>query len=152
MTAPMTVALASEAETVALGAKIGALAARGDMIALRGALGAGKTSLARGIIRARLPTADDVPSPTFTLVQVYDDAVVPIFHFDLYRLTSPEDALELGLDDALAQGIAIVEWPERLGGRRIGNTLDIALSIDGATRRAVLSGDESWRDRLASLP
>ncbi len=103
----------SQTETVA--AALAAQARAGDVIALRGTLGAGKTSFARAFIRALCGEAISVPSPTFTLLQVYEDAPVPIYHYDLYRIEEAEEAWELGLEDALADGICLIEWPERAG-------------------------------------
>jgi tRNA threonylcarbamoyladenosine biosynthesis protein TsaE len=140
--------LASEKDTVALGAALAADARRGDVIALRGPLGAGKTTLARGFIQKIVGTAEEVVSPTFTLVQVYDTADVPIWHFDLYRLDNPEDAWELGFEEALATGISVIEWPERLGALLPAARLDVVLSSKGDKRQAELSG---WPDRLAAL-
>ncbi|MDJ0951743.1 MAG: tRNA (adenosine(37)-N6)-threonylcarbamoyltransferase complex ATPase subunit type 1 TsaE [Alphaproteobacteria bacterium] len=103
----------SETETVAQA--LAAQARAGDVIALRGTLGAGKTSFARAFIRALCGDAISVPSPTFTLLQVYEDAPVPIYHYDLYRIEEAEEAWELGLEDALSDGICLIEWPERAG-------------------------------------
>src|SRR5205807_6696912 len=106
--------LPDEAATARLAARISALAEIGDVIALSGDLGAGKTTFARAFIRARGETGE-VPSPTFTLVQVYELAAAAIWHFDLYRLRSPDEAWELGIEDALTEGISLIEWPDRLG-------------------------------------
>jgi tRNA threonylcarbamoyl adenosine modification protein YjeE len=123
----------------------------GDFIALRGELGAGKTTFARALIRALLASPDEeVPSPTFALVQPYDSARFPILHFDFYRLRDCAEAAELGLDDALARGIAIAEWPERLGGYLPADRLDIYLD-DGDSldkRHVTLAGRGSWTSRL----
>ncbi|MBV9524135.1 MAG: tRNA (adenosine(37)-N6)-threonylcarbamoyltransferase complex ATPase subunit type 1 TsaE [Alphaproteobacteria bacterium] len=127
-------------------------AAPGDVIALQGALGSGKTAFARAFIRA-FGVSEEVPSPTFTLVQTYETARGVIWHFDLYRLARPEDALELGLEDALADGISLLEWPERLGSLLPARRLDIRLrAAAGDARRARLSGDVSWSRRLGGIP
>ena len=110
----MTIALDAEAATHDLAGRIAGLARPGDAILLEGGLGSGKTSFARGFLRA-LGIAEEVPSPTFTLLQVYDTANGPVWHFDLYRLKRPDEALELGLEEGRAEAILLIEWPERLG-------------------------------------
>ncbi len=107
----------SEPETIAFAARIAKTLKSGDVVLLSGDLGAGKSVFARAVIRVLSGNpALDVPSPTYTLVQVYETPVGPVWHFDLYRLKSPDEVFELGWDDALADGIVLVEWPERLGG------------------------------------
>ena len=140
--------LASEKETAALGAALAMQARRGDVIALYGPLGAGKTTLARGFIQKITDSDEEVVSPTFTIVQIYDAADVPIWHFDLYRLHNPDDAMELGFEEALATGISVIEWPERLGNLLPAARLDVILSSVGDKRQAELSG---WTDRLAAI-
>lgn len=133
------VELADVAATRALGARLAAAACVGDVIALWGDLGSGKTTLARGFLRA-LGHAEEVPSPTFTLVQVYELPRLTVWHFDLYRLARPAEAWELGLEEALADGVSLIEWPERLGALLPADRLDVALSIaEGDTRRAELT-------------
>jgi tRNA threonylcarbamoyladenosine biosynthesis protein TsaE len=133
----------------------GALARRariGDVVALSGDLGVGKTSFARAFIAMR-GCVEEVPSPTFALVQTYDLANGPIWHFDLYRLARPEDAVELGIDDAFAEGITLIEWPDRLGAGLPARRLAIALEF-GTTpdaRRARLDPGGDWPTRLADL-
>jgi tRNA threonylcarbamoyladenosine biosynthesis protein TsaE len=148
------VGLPAERDTVALGGSLAKLARPGDVIALHGPLGAGKTTLARGFISARTEITEDVVSPTFTLVQVYnaddDDVGAPIWHFDLYRLKGAEEVLELGWEEALSGGISIVEWPDRLGGLLPAGRLDVILS-DGDHRRARIYGGTKWKDRIAVM-
>src|SRR6476661_5198639 len=109
-----------------------AFAARpGDLIALHGDLGAGKTTFAREMILAMAPDTPEVPSPTFTLVQSYASPRMAIAHFDLYRLNGPDELDELGLDESLSAGIALVEWPERAGHRLPAERLDITLADCG---------------------
>jgi tRNA threonylcarbamoyladenosine biosynthesis protein TsaE len=140
--------------TAALAASVAAQARARDVIALSGGLGAGKTSFARAFIRARPGGADvtEVPSPTFTLVQIYDLAP-PVWHFDLYRLTRPEDVWELGLEEALAEAITLIEWPERLGNLLPVSRLDIDLAPGAKPdeRRATLTGRGDWAARLEGL-
>jgi tRNA threonylcarbamoyl adenosine modification protein YjeE len=123
----------------------------GDFLALRGDLGAGKTTFARFLIRALLERDDEeVPSPTFALVQPYDHSRFPIHHFDFYRLTGPEEAAELGVDEAIESGLAIAEWPERLEGRLPADRLELMLAEADAPdlRRVTLEGHGRWAARL----
>ncbi len=133
--------------TRSLGAAVAMALRLGEAICLWGPLGAGKTTLARGLIGALLRTPEDVPSPTFTLVQLYDGIAFPLSHFDLYRLNGPEEVRELGLDEALDEGAAVIEWPERLEGRLPRDRLDIVLSILGDGRRARLEPHGAWKGR-----
>ena len=126
--------------TEALGRRLSALALPGDAILLEGPIGAGKSSLARAFIRARLGREEEVPSPTFTLVQVYEAEGAEIWHADLYRLTHPDEVWELGLDDAFRSAISLVEWPDRLGAHVPRNALRIRLQAQGEGRRAILQG------------
>jgi tRNA threonylcarbamoyladenosine biosynthesis protein TsaE len=145
--------LPDEAATAALATSLAALARPGDVIALRGDLGAGKTTFARAFIRAYGDTDEEVPSPTFTLVQIYETGVAPIWHFDLYRLTAAEEAWELGVEDAFGMGIALIEWPDRLGRLLPRHRLDITLEFADRpeARRAVLAGDAGWHVRLGGI-
>lgn len=126
--------------TEALGRRLSALARPGDTILLEGPIGAGKSCLARAFIRARLGSAEEVPSPSFTLVQVYEAEGVEIWHADLYRLAHPDEVWELGLDDAFQSAICLVEWPDRLGAHVPPDALRIRLEAAGEGRRAVISG------------
>ncbi len=139
--------LADAAETAALGARLSGLARPGDVLALWGDLGAGKTSLARGFLEA-LGVVEEVPSPTFTLVQTYDVEPATVWHFDLYRLKRPDDVFELGLEEALAGGISLIEWPDRLGPFMPADRLDVTLAVAGTGRGARLTGHGDWRTRL----
>ena len=148
---PRAVTLPDEAATTAFAAAIAPLLRPGDLVALSGDLGAGKTTFARALIRALAGNPVlEVPSPTFTLVQTYGEARIPVSHFDLYRLADGSELDELGLDDALASGIALVEWPERAAGRLAG-ALSIGFAMAGAGRTAVLSGIGAWRSRMDPL-
>lgn len=149
------VPLPDEAATKALGENLSRLVDAGDFIALRGDLGAGKTALARALIEARLARhglREDVPSPTFTLVQTYETPDLLMTHVDLYRLERPEDAAELGLAEALDEGLVLVEWPDKLAALP-KDRLDIDIRIvgEGGRREARLVGRGSWARRLEAL-
>ncbi len=150
MDAPfLTIHLADEAATIALAEDLAAVLAPGDVIALSGDLGAGKTTFARALIRAVFDdTGLEVPSPTFTLVQTYAGDRLTIAHFDLYRITAAAELDEIGLDEARADGAVLVEWPERAEDRLPADRLEIALEIVGSGRRATLRGDRRWRVRM----
>ena len=146
--------LPDEAATEALARRVAKRVRPGEQLALQGDLGAGKTVFARAFIRALAGEDTEVPSPTFTLVQTYDTANgLVIYHFDLYRLEDPDEALELDIDDAFADGISLIEWPDRLGGYAPKNPLVVALSYgETETRRhCTLQGSEAWTERLREL-
>jgi len=147
MPAHLTFALADEAATAALGARLGQASRPGDVIALRGDLGAGKTTLARGLIRALTGPATEVPSPTFTLVQTYETPGLAIWHFDLYRLELAAESRELGLDEAM-DGLTLLEWPERLGQLLPATRLEVRLSFEGEGRIARLADHSDWSTRI----
>ncbi|MFN4087957.1 MAG: tRNA (adenosine(37)-N6)-threonylcarbamoyltransferase complex ATPase subunit type 1 TsaE [Alphaproteobacteria bacterium] len=146
--------------TAALAAALARTARAGDVVALRGDLGAGKTVFARAFVRAREVMAGgsgaaEVPSPTFTLVQTYQMPIGDVWHFDLYRLDRSADAYELGLDDALADGIALIEWPERLGSLLPAERLDLALRFgptEEARIAAMIGFGERGRRLVAAVP
>lgn len=142
-----TISLAVPSDTLALGAKIADKLRAGDVIALTGDLGAGKTTLSRGLIQA-LCGDIDVPSPTYTLLQTYPADAFEVYHFDFYRLEKPEDCLELGLDDALDYGVSLMEWPERLGRYLPEDNLSVDIAFKGEGRLATLTAGPSWKDRL----
>jgi len=140
--------LADLKATEALGEAIADGLARGDCVALEGDLGAGKTTLARAILRA-LGVSEIVPSPSFTLVQAYETERLPVRHFDLYRIESAAELDELGLDEALSEGAALIEWPERAGEHLPEDTLHISLSILGdAARNVSVMGPSRWAEIL----
>ena len=128
---------------------------QGDLIALHGDLGAGKTTFARAFIQALThPTITEVPSPTFTLVQTYDTPRVKLAHFDLYRFNDPSELDELGLDEAISIGAAIVEWPENAANRLTETRLAIAITESASnpeTRDITLTGSDTWGPRLDRL-
>jgi tRNA threonylcarbamoyl adenosine modification protein YjeE len=148
----IVVDLPDETATAALAARIAAVAAAADIIALKGDLGSGKTTFARAFIRA-CGNQDEVPSPTFTLVQVYDAGPAAIWHFDLYRIRAPEEARELGIEDAFITGISLIEWPERLGpllpDRRL--ELGFAFGDEPGARHIAIDPGKEWEKRLAMI-
>lgn len=152
---PATLALPSEEDTTALAQRIGALAGPGDVLLLAGPIGAGKTHFARALIRARLAehgVDEDIPSPTFTLVQSYEAGPLEIWHADLYRLSHPDEVVELGLVDAFDTALCLVEWPDRLGALAPPTALrlDFAATAEEG-HRVTLSGDAAWAARLAGI-
>lgn len=150
----LTLELADAEATAALGRAVAPRLEPGEAVLLYGPLGMGKSTLARGLIRALAGEHEDVPSPTFTLVQFYE-TTPPIAHFDLYRLSRPEEAFEIGLDEALDVGVALIEWPERLGhdpARALGpDILTITLEERGEGRSATVSGAGAWAKKITEL-
>ena len=141
------------AATQALAAQLAALARPGDVFALSGDLGAGKTEFARAFVRALTAPDEDVPSPTFTLVQTYEADAFEVWHFDLYRLDSPDDAFELGIEDAFHEGVALIEWPEHLGPYLPSRRLEVHFTaLSGESARTVeLVPHADWAERLEAL-
>lgn len=125
----------------------------GDVLLLEGQIGAGKTHFARALIQSLLARPEDVPSPTFTLVQVYETPKFEIWHADLYRLNHPDEALELGLTDAFETALCLVEWPEKLGADRPKQALTLRFIVENDDSRSVelLSDNEAWRARMNGL-
>ena len=143
--------LADDAATARLGAAIAGLLRPGEAVCLSGPLGAGKSTLARALVRALTTPDEDVPSPTFTLVQFYEGEGLKVAHFDLYRLSDPDEAYEIGLDEALDEGAAVIEWPQRLEGRLPPDRLDIEIALEGDGRRARLTPHGAWEGRTIEL-
>ena len=139
--------LADEAASARVGAAIARALQPGEAVCLSGPLGAGKSTLARALIRALTTPDEDAPSPTFTLVQFYDGPRLRIAHFDLYRLTSPDEAYEIGLDEALDDGAAVIEWPERLEGRLPPDRLDVEIGLLDVGRSLRLTPHGAWEGR-----
>ncbi len=149
----ITFSVSSSDATGALAAALAKQCRPGDCLMLRGDLGAGKTTFARGFIRA-LGNAEEVVSPTFTLVQTYLTTGGTVWHFDLYRLQNRAELEEIGLDEALREGIVLIEWPELAEGRLPQATLDIRLSMGKhpGERTLTMTGPAAaWRDRLSVL-
>lgn len=134
----------TEQETTRIAADFAQNLKAGDVVALYGTLGAGKTAFCRGFIQAVTKKSIEVPSPTFTLLQIYDSEKYPIYHFDMYRLKSPEEAYEIGIEDAFAEGISLIEWPEKLGNllpeKHFSVRIDILADI---SRQITITGDNN---------
>ena len=149
--------LPSPQATTALARALAPALRAGDVLLLDGPIGTGKTHFARALIQALLPRPEDVPSPTFTLVQTYNAPDFEIWHADLYRLSHPEEAIELGLDEAFEHALCLVEWPERLGDTCPPDALWLRfshpMSGENAEHRAlsILSNDPAWLERLAAM-
>ena len=143
--------------TQRLGALLAPNLSAGDVIAISGALGAGKSALARAIIQAANPDEMDVPSPTFTLVQTYElQDGTPLWHLDLYRIESPAEAMELGLEDAFIDAACLIEWPERLKKLLPKNNLSIYLHLSNKNdsdelRYADITAPPDWTARVQSV-
>lgn len=137
--APLSLFLPAEEDTDRLAQWLAERLQAGDAVLLSGPIGAGKSHLARAFIRARLGRFEDVPSPTFTLVQTYQADDVEIWHADLYRLSHPDEVLELGLDEAFETAICLIEWPDRLGPLAPENGIRIGLSSQGEGRLAQIA-------------
>ena len=138
--------LADEQETEELGARIAAALRPGDVVMLSGPLGVGKTALARGILAA-LGHQGDVPSPSFAIIQPYDELEPPVWHVDLFRIENAGELDELGLESA-ADGVLIVEWPEKAGSRAWAQALGLSLDFDeGGARRLTAKVPPSWQSR-----
>lgn len=153
--ATITISLPDPEATEALGLWLADHLGPGDTILLEGPIGAGKTHFARSLIQAKLAREgryEDIPSPTFTLVQVYELDGAEIWHADLYRLGHPQEVIELGLDEAFSAAICLIEWPDRLGDLTPKSALTLALSADGEGRRATLSGPSARLAQLGAPP
>lgn len=143
----MNVDLPDIAAMEELGARIAQRLRPGDVVALSGGLGAGKTTLARAIIAA-LGHSGEVPSPTFTIIETYDHLDPPLVHADFYRLDRPEDARELGLDDYREGAVLLAEWPDHAGGfTHEPGCLSITLETVGAGRIAIARPGSDWLTR-----
>jgi len=152
----MTLTTCAPEQTTELAAAMGALLQPGDTLLLDGPVGAGKSHFCRALIQSRLAALgrmEDVPSPSFTLVQTYALGETELWHADLYRLSDPQEIIELGLEEAFAQAICLVEWAERLGDMAPRSALHLTLSpgCDPEMRQLRLDGPQHWQDRLAGL-
>lgn len=143
--------LAAPDDTARLGRWLAGCLQPGDTVLLQGPIGSGKSHLARSVIQSWLGQLEDVPSPTYTLVQTYGEGDAEIWHADLYRLSHPDEVIELGLDDAFGRAICLVEWPERLGRATPDSALRLTFSQDGEGRRVLLTGSAEWAERLSQI-
>ena len=147
---PLSFSIPTLEATTALATRLAPLLRPHDVLALHGDLGAGKTAFARALLQ-ECGVTGDIPSPTFTLVQTYETPAFPIHHFDLYRLKSPTELEEIGWHDALADGVVLVEWPERAEKFLPQNRLDLHFTSNGP-RRVTLDTHETWQSRIKDLP
>ncbi len=149
----LTIDLPNLESTERLAQTLVPLVAIGDVITLRGDLGAGKTTFARAFIQAWMQKECEVPSPTFTLVQLYEKGEQTLYHCDLYRLKSVQEVIELGLEEALYTGISLIEWPERLEDMELTNNLQLDFSYlsNQQGRKLVLTPDCKWKERLREI-
>lgn len=143
---------ASEADTVRLGQLLAGIAAKGDIFALFGTLGMGKSVLSRAFIQSFLGEVE-VPSPTFTLLQTYDAPDYEIFHFDLYRLKEPDEIFELGMEEAMYNGVCLIEWPEKMGAYlpKRAITVKISPQENGSRMFEFFAVDSERAKRISSL-
>lgn len=152
---PLTITTTSAEASEALSRALAAVLQPGDCLLFSGPIGAGKTHICRHIIQALLDVPEDVPSPTFTLVQTYESRAGEIWHADLYRLTDPDELQELGLIDAYTSAICLIEWPDRLGDSAPADALhiDIRPAEDAEQTRHLLFEwkDQKWSNRLENL-
>ncbi|AXK42401.1 MULTISPECIES: tRNA (adenosine(37)-N6)-threonylcarbamoyltransferase complex ATPase subunit type 1 TsaE [Erythrobacter] len=143
----MRIALPDLVAMDAFGRRIAGKLAPGDVVALTGTLGTGKTTLARAIVAA-LGHVGEVPSPTYTIIETYDDTRLPLVHADFYRLEDPSEVEELGLDDYREGAVLLAEWPDHAGGfAHEAGCLSIALEKVGDGREAVVTPGTSWQSR-----
>jgi tRNA threonylcarbamoyladenosine biosynthesis protein TsaE len=139
--------LEGQSATEAFGERLAGALRPGDVVALYGDLGAGKTTLARGVLHG-LGHDGEVASPTFAIVQPYDDLALPIWHVDLYRIEDPSELQEIALDEALVDGALLVEWPERLGVQLWPHALKLTLAREGEGARALTAEvPAAWEKR-----
>ena len=146
--------LSSPDDTCDFAQRLGGLLGPRDVLLFEGEIGAGKTHFARCLIQSLLLESEDVPSPTFTLVQTYDTSGFEIWHADLYRLTSPDEVVELGLTDAFETALCLVEWPDRLADLSPKNALSIFLEmteIPGERRMVLRADDQRWANILDQI-
>jgi len=146
-----TIILEAESDTLRLAQQIAPVLRSGDVTLLEGPIGAGKTFFARAVIRALAGAEIDVPSPTFSLVQVYELPMVDIWHGDLYRLSDTSEIYELGLDEAFENAICLIEWPDRLGALAPPDALTLTFAAQADHHTVQFSANGTWGERLAGF-
>ena len=154
MSPPPVIDLPSPDATAAFAASLAPCLVPGDVVLLDGPVGAGKSHFARALIQSMQEVPEDVPSPTFTLVQSYDTSRGTIWHCDLYRMSGPDELVELGLIDAFDEAICLVEWPDRLGELAPESALRLTFTPDGSDpdlRKVAINGGADWTGRLAGI-
>lgn len=148
--------IGSETDMAQFARQLADIARQGDVLLLDGELGVGKSFFSRQFIKhlaqKQLNKDIEVPSPTFTLVQIYDNLKPHVWHFDLYRLSNPDEAYELGLDDAIKNAICLIEWPSRLEGDLPANCLNILFKHEGLeSRNLEILANAHWAERLKTI-
>ena len=142
------IALPAESDTHALAALLAPQLRPGDVVLCEGEIGAGKTTFCRHVIHTLFGPDEEVPSPTFTLVQTYENDDFEVWHTDLYRLGDPQEIVELGLLDAFSDAICLVEWPDRLGDLGPQDPLTLTFVAEPTQHRCQIRGSDVWRERL----
>lgn len=151
MTAVFSYLSKSEEETIFLGKLLASIAKKGDVFALFGTLGMGKSVLSRSFIQSFMGDID-VPSPTFTLLQTYETFNYDIYHFDLYRLKNPDEIFEIGMEEALFNGVCLIEWPEKMGGYLPKKAINVKITAtEGGRLFEFFTEDNDRAQRLSSL-
>lgn len=152
MTSPrLSIISRTEADTATLAGQFAALLRPGDTLLLEGSIGAGKSAFARALIRHLAGAEIEVPSPTFTLVQIYDLPDITVWHCDLYRLTDPDEVLELGLEEAFSTALCLIEWPDRMGDTLPNGALTLSFSAEPDHHTITIDPPRNWIARLKDL-
>tara|TARA_B100000029_G_scaffold47799_1_gene43832 strand:- start:1388 stop:1864 length:477 start_codon:yes stop_codon:yes gene_type:complete len=143
----------SEKDTKMIARRLAKIVQKKDIVALSGDLGVGKTVFARAFINALPGSLEEVLSPSFPILQIYERAKVEVYHFDFFRLEKPEDAFELGIEEAFGCAISLIEWPERLDFILPKKSLEIEISfLGGVTERVIkISGSKVWAKRIRNI-
>lgn len=143
-----TYSLITENHTKLLAESLAKIAQKGDIFLLKGDLGTGKTTFARFFIRSLMDESEQVPSPTFNIVQTYEGLNFDIWHFDLYRLESSRELEEIGLEDSFYGGVSLIEWPERLGNYAPKKYISLLFEGDGGKKTLTMTVVGDWKERI----